>query len=183
MTIWKAGGGGGDDWFESIYRTYYGRVWRYFRSCNVADDEAHDLSQDTFQRFFQHMAQFRGEPEAVWSYLKKTAHSIVLNRIRGRLTQKRNGLTVDIDDPELGFDVAAQEETDYAEREQQELRRDRVRHAVAELTEGQQQVLRLWVQGLKYTQIAETLRVSVDAVKSRLRDAKKHLRAQLGDDR
>ena len=182
MTIWKPGGGA-DDWFEAIYRKYYGRVYRYYRSCNVADDEAHDLAQDTFQRFYEHMPQFRGEPEAVWSFLQVTARNVLLNRIRARATGKRNGLTVDLDDPDLAFDLAAPEEPDYAEREQQELRRNRVRTAVAELSEGQQQVLKLWVQGLKYMQIAEALKISVDAVKSRLRDARKHLRARLGDDR
>ncbi|HKO56963.1 MAG TPA: RNA polymerase sigma factor [Thermoanaerobaculia bacterium] len=166
-----------------MYRKYYARIWRYFRSCNVADDEAHDLAQDTFQRLYEHMHQFRGEQEAVWAFLQQIARRILLNRIRARLATKRNGLTVDIDDPELALDIAAPEEPDYAEREQQALRRNRVRQAIAELSEGQQQVLRLWVQGLKYTQIAQALRVSVDAVKSRLRDARKHLRARLGDDR
>ncbi|HEV7919223.1 MAG TPA: RNA polymerase sigma factor [Thermoanaerobaculia bacterium] len=183
MTIWKAGGGSRDELFEAIYRKYYARVWRLYRSSKVADDEAHDLAQDTFKRFYEHMPQFRGETEAVWSFLQVTARRLLLNRIRARLTGKRNGLHVDLDDPDLAFELAAPEEPDYAEREHQTLRRNRVRQAVAELTEGQQQVLRLWVQGLKYTQIAETLRVSVDAVKSRLRDAKKHLRARLGDDR
>jgi RNA polymerase sigma-70 factor (ECF subfamily) len=182
MTIWKTGGGR-DDWFETIYRKYYGRVWRYYRSFRVADDEAHDLAQDAFKRFYEHMHQFRGEPEAVWSFLKTIAHNIYLNRIRARATGKRNGTVIDIDDPDVGFDLAAPEEPDLPEREYQALRRKRVREAIAELSEGQQQVLRLWVRGLKYTQIAAALRVSVDAVKSRLRDARKHLRARLGDDR
>lgn len=178
---WNAAGGH-DDLFESIYRKHYGRIWRYFRSFRVADDEAHDLAQDTFKRFYQHMHQYRGESEAIWAFLKKIAHNLLLNRIRSRMTAKRNGTTIHIDDPYVRFDLAAPEEPDLAEQEIQDLRRDGLRQAIAELSEGQQDVLKLWVQGLKYGQIAGVLRISIDAVKSRLRDAKKLLRARLGDD-
>jgi DNA-directed RNA polymerase specialized sigma24 family protein len=39
----------------------------------------------------------------------------------------------------------------------------------------------LWLNEFTYDEIAKFLRISVDAVKSRLRDAKKFLRARLGD--
>lgn len=184
MTIWKSGGGGRDDeGFDAIYRKYYGRVYRFFLSCRVADDEAQDLSQDTFRRFYEHMNRFRGEPAAVWSFLEKTARNLLLNRIRAQRTGKRNGLTVDIDDPDISFEIAAPEEPDYGEREHEALRRTSVREATAELSEGQRQCLELLLEGLKYTEIAAALNISVDAVKSRLRDAKKLLRSRLGDHR
>jgi DNA-directed RNA polymerase specialized sigma24 family protein len=42
-------------------------------------------------------------------------------------------------------------------------------------------VVHLQLQDYTYDEIAAALRVTVDAVKSRLRDAKKSLRARLGD--
>ncbi|MBV9494121.1 MAG: RNA polymerase sigma factor [Acidobacteria bacterium] len=181
MTIWKGGGRDDDDVFEKIYREYYGRVWRYFRACKVSDDEAHDLAQDVFKRFYEHMPQFRGDRAAIWAFLKTTAKNILFNWIRARKTHKRNAVTVDLDDPDMPFEITAPPEPDYLEVQEQSLRRDRVRKAVLGLPSGQQQALRLWVQGMKYTEIAEALRISVDAVKSRLRDAKRLLREQLGE--
>jgi RNA polymerase sigma-70 factor, ECF subfamily len=178
-----ASGGDRENGFEGIYRKHYARIYRYFRSCKVSDDESHDLAQDTFQRFYEHMHQFRGDSEAIWSFLKKIAHNILLNRIRSRATAKRKATIVEIDDPEVGFDLAAPAEPDLAEQEHEAVRQDQLRRSITELSEAQQQVLTLWIEDLTYIQIASALRISVDAVKSRLRDAKRHLRGQLGDDR
>jgi DNA-directed RNA polymerase specialized sigma24 family protein len=53
--------------------------------------------------------------------------------------------------------------------------------AIAVLPEGQRHAVELWLDGFQYADIAQVLRVSVDAVKSRLRDAKRQLRANIDD--
>lgn len=170
-----------DERFESIYRKHYARVYRYYRACRVSDDEAHDLAQDVFKRLYERLDQFRGEDEAVWPFLETIALNVLRNWIRAAKTAKRSATMVDIDDPDFVYEPAAPEEPDYAAREQTELRRARLRQAIAELPEGQRECFRLWIQGFKYDEIANVLRVSMDAVKSRLRDAKKYLRGRLGD--
>jgi RNA polymerase sigma-70 factor (ECF subfamily) len=169
-----------DERFEAIYRKYYARVWRFYRSCSVSDEESHDLAQDAFKRFYENFAQYRGEAE--WSYLETLARNVLYNWVRARKTSKRHAVMVEIDDPELLFDPPAPEEPDYADRQEEELRRTRLRKAVAELPQGQRECLRLRIQGFTYEQIAAALRISLDAVKSRLRDAKRHLRERLGDE-
>jgi RNA polymerase sigma-70 factor (ECF subfamily) len=179
MTI----GEGGDDHdvrFEAIYRKHYGQMYRFFRSAGVADGEAHDLAQDTFQRFYEHMHQYRGEGDS--SYLQTIARNVLLNWIRAGKAAKRSGNMVDIDDPDVSEQLAAPEEADYAERQHKARRRTAVVTAIAKLPAGQRECLRLWVQGRKYNDIASILGVSIDAVKSRLRDAKKQLRATLADE-
>ena len=167
-----------DQRFEAIYRKFYARVWRFYRSFSVSEEEAHDLAQDAFKRFYENFAQYRGEAE--WSYLETIARNVLFNWVRARRTAKRNAPMVEIDDPELVFDPPAPEEPDYADRQEEEQRRTRLRRAVAELPQGQRECLRLRIQGFTYEQIAATLRITLDAVKSRLRDAKKHLRDRLG---
>jgi len=167
-----------DERFEAIYRKYYARVWRFYRGFSVAEDEAHDLAQDAFKRLYENFAQYRGEGD--WSYLETLARNVLYNWVRARKTSKRHAAMVEIDDPELVFDPPAPEEPDYADRQEEELRRARLRKAVAELPQGQRECLRLRIQGLTYEQIAAALRISLDAVKSRLRDAKRHLRERLG---
>jgi RNA polymerase sigma-70 factor (ECF subfamily) len=169
-----------DDDFESIYRKHYARVWRYFRSNSISDDEAHDLAQDTFKRLYERKDQIRNADP--WPFLATIAKTILLNRIRARQTQKRSARMVDIDDPDLMFaEPAAPPERDYADREADEALWTRVRATIASLPQGQRECLRLWIEGLQYDEIAKILGISMDAVKSRLRDAKRCLREQLGE--
>jgi RNA polymerase sigma-70 factor (ECF subfamily) len=169
-----------DERFEDIYRKSYARVWRYFRRNRIADDEAHDLCQDSFKRLFERMNQIRNEDP--WPFLATIAKTILLNRVRARQTQKRNAPIVEIDDPELMFaEPAAPAEPDYADRQAEETRRTQVRAAVAALPPGQRECLRLSIQGFKYDEITKILGISLDAVRSRLRDAKRALRRQLGE--
>jgi DNA-directed RNA polymerase specialized sigma24 family protein len=87
----------GGDGFEETYRKYYARVWRYYRSCRISDDESHDLAQDTFKRLLEHWSSIRGADP--WPFLKQIAKSVLLNYIRATKTQKRAATTVTLDDP------------------------------------------------------------------------------------
>jgi len=169
-----------DDRFEGIYRKHYARVWRYFRANGISDDEAHDLAQDAFKRLLERMDRIRNDEP--WPFLASIARTILLNRIRARQTQKRSAKMIEMDDPELIFaEPAAPAMPDYVDRQADEARWERVRAAVAALPAGQRDCLRLWMEGLQYNEITKVLGISMDAVKSRLRDAKRYLREQLGD--
>ena len=169
----------GDDGFERIYRAYYGRVWRYYRMCRVSDDEAHDYAQDTFKRFYERRDQVRGDD--AWPFLQAIARSVLLNKIRDQKAVKRRGQTVDIDDPDVP-ELSAPDQPDYAERQQEEMRRSWLYAAMAELSKGQQETVGLWLADFKLEEIARRQGISLDAVKSRLRDARRQLRARLGAD-
>lgn len=168
---------GGDVQFEAMYRQYYGRLYRFFRSFGVADGEAHDLAQETFTRILERFEQYRG---GGWAYLERTARNVLYNWARAGRAAKRSGEVVEIDDPDISFDPPAPDEPDYADRQHAESQKVRLAAAVGELTDGQRECLRLWVLGYKYNEIATILKTTDDAVKSRLRDAKKQLRARLG---
>ena len=70
---------------------------------------------------------------------------------------------------------------DYARREEAALRSKRLRDSIAGLPPGSRECIQLWLDEFTYDEIAKFLRITVDAVKSRLRDARKTLRAKLGD--
>lgn len=166
--------------YEAMYRRHFSRVFRYLKSQIGHDADAQDLAQETFQRVYENFGDYRGEAE--WSYLQTIARRVMLNWIRGRQTLRRGAETLPIDDEAVVPRLPVSEQPDYAELEQKALRRRRVVQAVEELGEAQREVLRLWTRGFKYKEIATVLRISDDAVKSRLRDAKRHLRARLGED-
>lgn len=174
------GGGPFDDEFEKLYRKHYARVWRYFRTNSVSDDESHDLAQDAFKRLYERMGQIRDDP---WGLLQSIAKTILLNRVRARQTQKRNATTIPIHDLEsINAEPAAPEERDYADLQAEKVRLEKVRTTVLSLPAGQRDCLLLWLDDLKYNEIAKVLGISLDAVRSRLRDAKRYLREQLGEE-
>jgi RNA polymerase sigma-70 factor (ECF subfamily) len=177
MTI-VDGGGRDDERFDNMFRKYFARVWRYFRVNRISDDEANDLAQDTFKRVFERLGDIRNENPG--PFIATVAKTVLLNRIRARQTQKRSATIVEIDDPELLFEIAAPQIGDPVEAQQL---RAQIAAAVSRLSEAQGECFRLWIGGHSYEEIAKILGISVDAVKSRLRDAKRSLREQLGETR
>jgi RNA polymerase sigma-70 factor, ECF subfamily len=178
MTIRK-GDEGRDERFKSLYQKYYRRMVRYYVSAfRLTEEDGEELAQDAFLRFYKAMDEYRGEAE--WAFFETIALNVARNRIRSQKTAKRGAKTVDLDDPGVKLEPAAPEGPDYAERHEATRRKASLRDAIALLPEGQRHCVRLWLQDLKYEEIAEVLRISVDAVKSRLRDAKKLLQLRLG---
>jgi RNA polymerase sigma factor (sigma-70 family) len=166
-----------DERFETMFRTHYPRVYRFLRGYRLSREEANDLAQEAFTRFYGKIDQYRGEAE--WGFLQTITRNLLINWWRDRSAAKRSGKTVEIDDADVRLALTAREEPDYVEREQEALRSKRLHAAITELPEGQRQCIRLQLAGLKYDEIAKTLRISIDAVKSRRRDALKSLKARL----
>jgi RNA polymerase sigma-70 factor (ECF subfamily) len=179
MVTAGTGSGGHDDGFETLFRRYYARIWRYFRWGGVSDDESHDLTQETFKRFYERRSQLRGDDP--WPFLQSIAKSILLNRIRERKALKRTGVTVSFDDPDSGIDLPDNEWIDPGDREQEALQQKAFRAALKELSIAQQECVLLRIDGLQYNEIAAALNITENAVKSRLRDATKALKARLGE--
>jgi RNA polymerase sigma factor (sigma-70 family) len=169
-----------DERFKPLYQKYYRRIVRFYvTTFRVSEEDAEDLTQDAFVRFLDAMDEYRGDAE--WAYLEMIARNVAYNRIRSQRTAKRGAETVDIDDRSSIPEPAAPAEADYAEREDAALQSERLRGAIAALPAGSRQCMQLWLTEQKYDEIARFMGITVDAVKSRLRDAKKMLRARLGD--
>ncbi len=169
------------DRFRPLYQKYYWRVVRFYvRSFRLTEEDAEELAQDAFLRFYEAMDEYRGDAE--WAFFETIARNVAYNRIRSQKTAKRSGRMVDIDDPDFSHEPEAPAVPDYAEREEEALRGKRLRDAIAQLPSGGRECLQLWLDDFKYDEIAKFLGITLDAVKSRLRDAKKLLRARLGDD-
>lgn len=178
----RNGNGDHDERFRALYQKYYWRVVRFFvRAFRFSEEDSEELTQEAFLRFYEAMDEYRGDAE--WAFFETIARNVAYNRIRSTKTRKRSGQTIAIDDPQVaGNQPHAPEEPDYAERQHAAVRRKQLHDAITELPAGQRECLQLWLDDFKYDEIATALRISMDAVKSRLRDAKKLLGAKLGDD-
>lgn len=175
--------GGDDELFRSLYERYYGRMLRYFRQVfRVSDADAQELTQDSFLRFYRAMQEYRGEAE--WALLETIARNVGFNRVRSLTTIKRGAVR-----PE-SLDDAASPRREAVNAEQRHPvdalidaeRVSRLRQAITELPKGQRQCLQLWLDDFSYDEISRALRISLDAVRSRIRDAKRLLRERLGDE-
>ena len=166
-----------DPEFETLFRRHYARVFRFFRRY-VADDAAHDLAQDTFTRIYESFEDYR---DGGWSFIEKTARNVLYNRWRAAGAGKRKATTVELDDPAFSVEIAAPQQPDLAERDESARNWKRFREAIAELPAGQRQCVELQLDGMKLHEIAAHMGITMDAVKTRLKEAKKRLRKRLGD--
>lgn len=182
MTMRHDGGGSDDELFQSLYKRYYGRMLRFFRNVfRVSEADAQELTQDSFLRFYRAMDEYRGEAE--WALLETIARNVGYNRVRSLTTIKRGSVQpTSLGDLDPSRNDPPAEQPHAVERLIEQERLTRLRQAISQLPNGQRQCLQLWLDDFSYEEISRALRISVDAVKSRLRDAKRLLREKLGDE-
>ena len=177
-----------DDRFRQLYGRYHNRLARFFvRNFHVAADEADDLVQETFIRFYRAMDEYRGDAE--WAFFETVARNVAYNRIRNSQARKRAIVEESLEsstevasipgDPATGEEFKSPEDRVVEEEVAADVKH-RLSAAIQSLPAGMRECLLLWADGFKYDEIAATLRISTDAVRSRLRDARKHLRQQMG---
>lgn len=170
------------DLFRHLWDRYYRRMLRYFRRVfHLSEADAEELTQDSFIRFYKAMDEYRGEAE--WALLETIARNVGFNRVRSVTTVKRGSIrTESLDDPEERNDPPDADRRHPIDTmiETEQLRR--MREAITELPRGQRQCLQLWLEDLSQEEISRVLRISIVAVKSRIRDAKRALRERLGDE-
>jgi RNA polymerase sigma-70 factor (ECF subfamily) len=170
-----------DELFRSMYNRYYARMLRFFRRVfRVSEADAEELTQDSFVRFYRTMDEYRGEAE--WALLETIARNAGYNRVRSLNTIKRGAVKPDSLDDWDHDDHPEAAQTHPLDRMIDAELRTRLRNAITELPKGQRQCLQLLLDDLTYDEIARALRISLDAVRSRIRDARRLLKERLGDE-
>lgn len=153
-----------------IYDLYSPRLYRYAMRLLGDACTAEDCVAETFSRFLQALRNGRGPRDYLQAYLFRTAHNFVVDHYRHQ--QPESTLT----DDEL--DCKNTEENACLN-----IRQQRVRFALRELTGEQQQVIALkFFEGWENEEIARTLKKPVGAVKSLQHRALAHLHKILLDD-
>lgn len=175
-------GGENTELFESLYKRHRGRMLRFFRQVfRLSEADAQELVQDSFIRFYLAMDEYRGQAE--WALLETIARNVGYNRVRSLTTIKRGKIRPEsLDDGESGAEAVAPNQRHPIDTMIETERLQRMREAMKELPSGQRQCLQLWLEDLSGEEIARILGISIVAVKSRVRDAKRTLREWLGDE-
>ena len=166
-----------DETFEAVFTRYYPLVYQLAYRCTGRCDEADDIAQEVFLRFYRipPHATSEGEQRA---WLCRVATNLSLNALRAQ--QRR------VHHEERTGDRAAQGVSNGTEKspEEQVLAAEQaalVRAVLAELPERQQSYILLRSIGLSYAEIAQATGVAAASVGSLLGRAEREFRRRYNE--
>lgn len=169
--------------FTELVARYQNRLLTVLEHLVQDRELAEDLTQDVFIRVYN--ARLRYEPEARFStWLFTIANNVASNALRSRSRRREVGVSEGngADSTPLSLDQLAKAASGSLptraldKAEQAEM----VRHAVASLSERQRMALLLAkFEGMSYQDIAQTMGLSVQAIKSLLSRARVNLKEML----
>jgi RNA polymerase sigma-70 factor (ECF subfamily) len=166
--------------FDEFVIRYSGNVYSLLIRLTEDQEEARDLTQDTFLSAFKAIRNFRGDAD-----LKTWLYRIAVNESRNRFRwwKRRNrSLTISLE-AENVFGKN-EEAVDLGESpEEVALRRERqraLRQALSELPPNFREVIVLRdIEGLSYEEVAAALEANVGTIKSRIARGREELRKKL----
>jgi RNA polymerase sigma-70 factor (ECF subfamily) len=169
--------------FEELVLRYQNRLLTVLEHLVGNREQAEDLTQDVFLRVFR--ARERYTAEAKFStWLFTIANNVASNALRSRSRRREIGVPEGngADSMPLSLEQMAKAASGFMptraldKSEQAEM----VRHAVANLSERQRMALLLAkFEGMSYQDIAQTMGLSVQAIKSLLSRARVNLKEML----
>jgi RNA polymerase sigma factor (sigma-70 family) len=163
--------------FEAVFTRYYALVYQLAYRCTGCSDEADDIAQEVFLRFYRvpPHATSEGEQRA---WLCRVATNLSLNALRAQQRRIRH--------EEQTGDRTAQSVSSGTEKspEEQVLAAEQaalVRAVLAELPERQQSYILLRSIGLSYAEIAQATGVAAASVGSLLGRAEREFRRRYNE--
>ena len=151
--------------FGDFYEQLSPQVLRFFVRRTGDPHRAVDLTAETFARAFEHRQEFRGASDkqaAAW--LWRIAHNELAGYSRSTAVELAAVQRLGLERPALNDEELLQVERLIATEEL----REQIRRALEALPHDQQEVIRLrFIDDLSYEEMAHTLGVSNDVVRTR----------------
>jgi len=162
--------------FEAWFRDHRESVYRYVRFRVANRDTAEDLTSDVFMKALRSLSRYDPRRSAPRTWLLRIARNATTDHLRA--LQRRGSLHISLDRaPDLVSRAPSQEERMLRQEQVQKLL-----NAAATLRAADQEVLSLrYGAGLGNMEIAETLRISANAVAVRVHRALGRLRAAIAE--
>lgn len=170
------------DAFAELVNQYQPMVYSVIRRMVRDEEEARDITQETFLKIYRHFAHFRGE-----SSLKTWVFRVAINQAHNSerwWRRRRRDATSSLDEPtderqSLGAKLVSAAETPEAHALADERRRQLERALAGLKKDFRLAVILRDIEGLSYEEIAAILEISVGTVKSRIARGREALRASL----
>jgi RNA polymerase sigma-70 factor (ECF subfamily) len=174
---------GEDAAFEELVAERSGEIYGLLFRLTENNEEARDLTQETFLRAFQNIGRFRGDAD-----LRTWIYRIAINQARNRWRwwrRRRRDATVSLDTQHRHANQTLIETLAESSENPEQLTLAHERESV--LRSALQKVGRVYretlilrdIEGFSYEEIAATLEINVGTVKSRLARGRQELRRRL----
>ena len=156
--------------YDLLGPTVYGLIRRVLRDPAQSEEVAQDVLVEVWRSACRYDPR-RGSPQA---WVMTLAHRRAVDRVRSEQAATDRESRAAAADTERPYDEVAEQATDRLERE-------RVRRCLENLTEVQEQSVRLaFYGGYTYRDVARLLSTPLGTIKTRMRDGLIRLRACLG---
>lgn len=160
----------GQEEFEVLFNHWFNDLMGFVCSYIRDEETARDIVHDIFMTIWNHRNHL-DISKSMKSYLFTLARNYSLNYIRHQKVMANN-------EPELARNINELQE----EMEDYETMMNRLKTKLEELPEKQREVLiKCFVEGKMYKEIAEELNISLNTVKTHIKRALKFLREELQD--
>ncbi|WP_307807392.1 ECF RNA polymerase sigma factor SigK [Naasia sp. SYSU D00948] len=160
--------------FADLYDATAARVLGLIRRILIDPAQSEEVAQEVFLEIWQSAGRFEPNRGSATTWILTMAHRRAIDRIRSSQAGRDRDLRIGVRDYSPDID-------DVSEQAEIRLENERVRRAMARLTELQRQAITLaYYEGLTHTEIAEHLSIPLGTVKTRLRDGMIRLRDEMG---
>lgn len=166
--------------FSELVSRYERKIYRMARNITQNDEDAEDILQDSFLKAFEHLDSFQGQSK-FYTWLVRIAVNESLMRLRKRKSDRTVSLdeNIETDEEPIVREIAVWDDNPEMRYTQAEMR-EILDKAIAGLKPIFRAVFVLRdVEEMSTEETAETLGLSVAAVKSRLLRARLQLREKL----
>jgi RNA polymerase sigma-70 factor (ECF subfamily) len=171
---------GDNDAFAALVEQYQNRIYRLAKNITQNDEDAEDVLQEAFLKAYSHLDTFQRNAK-FYTWIVRIAVNEALMKLRKRKTDR----SVPLDEPlDTGEETVNREIAVWDDNPEQQYSREEIQqildNAVEELKPDFRAVFALRdIEELSTEETAETLGISVPAVKSRLLRARLALREKL----
>lgn len=168
--------------FQQIYNEFHDRIFRYLIRM-AGENEAEDLTQEVFIKISRALPDFRGEARlSTWIY--KIATNTALDKLRHPSTHQQKTKRISIDAvEEIEEDRNAWTGEQTKDSEQRIIRQEMngcIREVIDRLPESYRTIIVLSeLEGMKDSEIAEILGLSLQTAKIRLHRGRTRLKDEL----
>ncbi|MHA7306352.1 ECF RNA polymerase sigma factor SigK [Arthrobacter sp. TMN-49] len=160
--------------FEELYDAVAPRVFGLVRRVVRDPAQSQEVTQEVFIDIWSQASRFDADRGKAMSWILVIAHRKAVDKVRASQASSDRDLRQGIKEYQESYD-------DVADTVETRMESERVKIALASLTQPQQEAISLaYYGGYTHQEVAELLKIPVGTVKTRIRDGMIRLRDRLG---
>ncbi|MFT2817498.1 ECF RNA polymerase sigma factor SigK [Leifsonia sp. A12D58] len=160
--------------FSELYDRTAPRVLGLIKRVLVDHSQSEEVAQEVFLEIWKSATRFEAGRGKAMTWILTMAHRRAIDRVRASQAGRDRDELIGRRDTETAYDQVS-------ETAEIRIEHERVKRAMARLTELQREAITLaYYGGYSHTEVAEILSVPLGTVKTRLRDGMIRLRDEMG---